>query len=188
MPVRWKNTSSAYGAVTKIFHWLVFLLFANQYVVAYAMLSIEVNESALGGYSQGTLYNWHKSIGLLALLVVLARYTWRKSTRLPDWADGLSETERHLVHWYERILYLAMFVMPISGYLYVMAGGYGVHFFSRVHLSNPIPQSEFLAAAARWTHIGTGWIILAVLAVHVGLVLKHQLIQRDGLLRRMLPF
>jgi cytochrome b561 len=152
------------------------------------MMNIERNETALGGFSQGTLYNWHKSIGLIILLIVLLRFTWRKTTRLPNWAETLTKMEQTLVHWYERVLYAAMFVMPISGYLYVMAGGYGVHFLSRVHLPNPIPLSETVATAARWTHIATGWLILAALAIHVGLVLKHQLIQRDGLLRRMLPF
>ena len=186
--MQWKNSQTAYGTITKTFHWLIFLIFANQYIVAFNMMRIEGSETALGGYTQGTLYNWHKSIGLIALLVALLRYTWRKTTRLPDWADGLSKREQQIIHWYERLLYAAMFLMPISGYVYVMAGGYGVHFFSRVHLPNPIPQGETLAAIARATHIGTGWVILAVLAVHVGLVLKHQLVDKDGLLRRMLPF
>jgi cytochrome b561 len=186
--MRWRNSGSHYGIVTKSFHWLVFLLFANQYIVAYAMLSIARHETALGGFSQGTLYNWHKSIGLIALLVILLRFTWRKTTRLPNWAETLTQTERRIVHWYENVLYAAMFVMPISGYLYVMSGGYGVHFFSRVHLPNPIPVSETLAAVARLVHIGTGWLILAALACHLGLVFKHQFIQRDGYLRRMLPF
>ncbi len=103
------------------------------------MLRITPPETALGGFSQATLYNWHKSVGLLFLLLALARYTWRRTTRLPDWADSLSPGERTLVHWYERILYLAMFVMPISGYVYGMSGNYGVHLFSRVHLPNPLP-------------------------------------------------
>ncbi|MCA9980314.1 MAG: cytochrome b/b6 domain-containing protein, partial [Anaerolineales bacterium] len=137
--MQWKNSATTYGTITKTFHWLVFLIFANQYIVAFNMLRIASNETALGGFSQGTLYNWHKSIGLIALLVILLRYTWRKTTRLPNWADTLSDREKTLIHWYERLLYLAMFIMPISGYLYVMSGGYGVHFFSTVHLPNPIP-------------------------------------------------
>ena len=186
--MQWHNTATGYGTITKTFHWLIFLLFANQYIVAYNMLNIAGNETALGGFTQGTLYNWHKSIGLIILFVALLRYTWRKTTRLPNWADGLSQREQKLIHWYERLLYAAMFIMPISGYLYVMSGGYGVHFFSTVHLPNPIPQWEGLAFISRWTHIGTGWVILAVLTVHIGLVLKHQLVDKDGLLRRMLPF
>lgn len=184
--MRLMNSATHYGLVTKSFHWLVFVLFANQYVVGITMLSIDQHESALGGFSQGTLYNWHKSIGLIALLVVLARYTWRTTTRLPNWADSLSERERKVVHWYERVLYVAMFTMPISGYVYVMTGGYGVHFFSRVHLPNILPESEAWADAARWVHIGTGWVIVAALVCHVGLVLLHTLVRRDGLLRRML--
>ncbi len=186
--MQWQNSATGYGTITKTFHWLVFFIFFNQYLVAYSMLNTAVNETGLGGYSQATLFNWHKSIGLIALLVILLRYTWRKTTRLPNWADSLSRSERKLIHWYELILYAAMFIMPISGYFYVMAGGYGVHFFSTWHLPNPIPRSETLAFVARWTHIGTGWIILAGLTVHVGLVLKHQLVDKDGLLRRMLPF
>ena len=46
-----------------------------------------------------------------------------------------------------------MFVMPISGYLYVMAGGYGVRLFGAIELPNPIGQWEFLAVTAKWTHI-----------------------------------
>jgi cytochrome b561 len=184
----WKNSATAYGTATKTFHWLIFLLFLNQYLVAYSMLNTAVNETGLAGQTQGTLYNWHKSIGLIALLIALLRYTWRKTTRLPNWADSLSAGERKLIHWYELILYAAMFIMPLSGFFYVMSGGYGVHFFGLVHLPNPIPRWEWLAFASRWTHIITGWVILAVLTVHIGLVLKHQFVDKDGLLRRMLPF
>ena len=181
------NSTNRYGIVTKFFHWAIFLFFLNQYVVARIMLNTGSNELSWG-FTQGALYNWHKSIGLIALAVIFFRYVWRRTTRLPDWATGLTPFEKQLIHWIERILYLCMFLMPLSGYLFVMSGGYGVHFFSRWHLPNPLPQTEGLALAGQLIHRYTSWAILIVLALHIGLGLKHQLFDRDRYLNRMLPF
>ena len=54
-------------------------------------------------------------------------------------------------------------------------------------LPNPIGTWPLLATAAKWTHIASAYVLVAALAGHVGLVLWHTLVLRDGLLRRMLP-
>ena len=181
-----KNATKQYGGITKFLHWAVFFGFVFQYIVGNIMIGISQSQTALG-YSQGTLYNWHKSIGLIVLAIVAVRYVWRKFSRLPDWAETLTEREREFVHWVERILYICMFLMPISGYIFVMAGGYGVLFFGLFPLPNPIGKIEWLANAAQLVHRVTGYLILLTLVGHVGLVLKHQLVNRDRLLNRMLP-
>ena len=132
-----KNSSKRYGAVTKLFHWLVFFGFVFQYFVAAIMTRIAQADS-FWGFTQGMLYNWHKSIGIIIFGIVIGRYLWRRLTWLPDWAPTLTAGERTAVHWIERILYQGMFVQPISGYIFVMAGGYGVNFFGVYHLPNPI--------------------------------------------------
>jgi cytochrome b561 len=75
----------------------------------------------------------------------------------------------------------------VSGFLYVMAGGYGVVLFGVASLPNPVGEHARLAALAKWTHVVSSYLLLLVLAGHVGLVLRHQLILKDGLLHRMLP-
>ncbi len=180
------NTTARYGGVTKFLHWLVFFAFVFQYIVANIMIRITQSQTALG-FSQGTLYNWHKSIGLLILATVAVRYVWRKLSPLPDWAETLTKRERNWVHWIERILYICMFLMPISGYFFVMAGGYGVLFFGLYPLPNPIGKVEWLANIAQIIHRTTSYIILITLAAHIGLVLKHQFVNKDRLLNRMLP-
>lgn len=179
------NTKDGYGSLTKFFHWLVVALFAFQFAAANIMLRIDENETALG-VTQATFYNWHKSIGLLALVVAVFRLLARRSGQLPDWAPTLSARERSFVHRAEQVLYTAMFVMPVSGYLYVMAGGYGVNLFGVVDLPNPIGARQSLAVAAKWTHIASAYILLLALAGHVGLVLWHQVLLKDRLLHRML--
>lgn len=181
------NTSTRYGAITKTLHWLVVLGFVNQYVVAKIMTAIEVNDFALG-LSQGSLYNWHKSIGLVVLAIVVIRYTWRKTTRLPNWAAGLADWEKKLIHWYEKMLYWAMFVMPLSGYLFVESGGYGVQFFGVTRLPTFLPKNETLAWLGHTLHIFCGYAIVVFLTLHIGLVIKHQIWDKDRILQRMLPF
>jgi cytochrome b561 len=180
------NTQDGYGALTKFFHWLIVGLFAFQFAAANIMLRIDFDETALG-LSQATYYNWHKSIGLLALVVAVLRLLVRKSGQLPAWAPTLTTRERRFVHRAEQLFYTAMFVMPLSGYLYVMAGGYGVVLFGVLDLTNPIGKHESLAIAAKWTHIVSSYALLLTFIGHVGLVLRHQVLLKDRLLHRMLP-
>ncbi len=84
-----KNSATRYGLVTKALHWTVFLLLLNQFVVAIAMLNTAQGQTT-AGFTQGQLYEWHKSTGLIVLGLVALRFLWRKCTRLPDWAPNLS--------------------------------------------------------------------------------------------------
>lgn len=180
------NTSDGYGALTKALHWLVVGLFAFQFAAANIMLRMDESGAVLG-LSQDIYYNWHKSIGLIALLVAVVRLLARRSGQLPDWAPVLSERERSFIHRAEQVLYTAMFVMPVSGFLYVMAGDYGVTLFGAWELPNPIGPRPMIAAAAKATHIVCAYVLVLTLAGHVGLVLWHTLVLKDGLIRRMLP-
>jgi cytochrome b561 len=62
-----------------------------------------------------------------------------------------------------------------------------VHLFGVWRLPNPIGKWEELAFIAKWVHIISGYVLLAAIIGHVGLVLRHQLFLKDGLLMRMLP-
>lgn len=182
----WHNTRHGYGALTKLCHWLIAALFLFQYLAATIMLRLEPGGVSLG-LSQDTWYNWHKSIGLVALAVAIARLLARRAGTLPDWAPTLVPWEHRFIHRAEQILYAAMFLMPVSGYLYVMAGGYGVRLFGAIELPNPIGERGSLATLAKYTHIASAYVLLAAICGHAGLVLRHHIVLRDGLLRRMLP-
>ena len=182
-----KNTDDRYGLVTKALHWTIFLLFLNQFIVAAAMLNTPQGETT-AGFTQGSLYDWHKSIGLVALAVALIRYVWRKSTPVPDWAPDLSEREKRAIHGIERVLYGCMFLMPVSGFVFVMAGDYGVKFFSTWSLPNIVGVNVTLATIAQWIHGITATLIVATLFAHWGVGIRHQWIHRDRYIHRMLPF
>ncbi len=180
------NTSAGYGAITKTLHWLMLVVFAFQYAAGHIMSRI-AEDGRLLGWTSADAYNWHKSIGLLALVIAGLRILNRRAGTLPPWAPTLVPWEHRFIHRAEQVLYAAMIIMPVSGFLYVMAGGYGVHLFGRWHLPNPIGSWPLLASLAKWVHVAAAWVLLAAITAHAGLVLRHHLILRDGLLRRMLP-
>jgi cytochrome b561 len=181
-----KNTSQGYGGLTKFLHWLMVILFTLQYVGGNIMTSM-ARDTTVAGLTQGDYYNWHKSLGLVALAIAALRLANRYVGRLPAWAPTLTGTEKRFIHRAEQVLYLAMFVMPISGYFYVMAGDYGVLLFGEWKLPNPIGKQDTIAWIAKWIHIGAGWALLAGIIGHVFVVLRHQFVLRDGLIKRMLP-
>ncbi len=179
------NSRHGYGAVTKFLHWAIVVLFAFQYVGATIMLRTDDGTTTLG-LSQATYFNWHKSLGLTVLVLAVIRIINRGAGELPPWAATLSPFEQKLIHRVEPLLYGAMFVMPASGYLYTMAGGYGVMLFGIIELPNPIRTSPLLALAARFIHIATAFALLLPLGAHFGIVIGHQFLEKDGLIRRML--
>ena len=181
-----KNTKDGYGAFTKIFHWLIVILFAFQYTSANIMIRMGRDDTVVG-LTQNNFYNWHKSLGLIALFIAVLRIINRQMGRLPNWAPTLSNGEKRFIHRAEQVLYLAMFIMPISGYIYVMSGNYGVQLFGVWKLANPIGKWDALASVAKWIHILSSFALLAAIIGHLSLVLRHQFILKDGLIKRMLP-
>jgi cytochrome b561 len=181
------NSATRYGLVTKLLHWTLFLLILNQFVVAAMMLNTAPDSTA-AGFTPGSLYNWHKSIGLIALGAAVLRSVWRGATALPDWAPNLSTGEKRAIHWIERTLYGCMFLMPISGFVFVMAGGYGVKFFGLWDLPTVIGKNATVAAVAQWAHAVTACLLAGTLLAHWGVGLRHHVIHHDRYLHRMLPF
>jgi cytochrome b561 len=181
--VKLLNSSAGYGALPKAVHWIVVALFAFQLGSALVMVRLDDPQAE----ARDAFYNWHKTIGLVALAVVLVRIRLRSMGELPPWAPTLTEVEKRIVHRAEQALYVAMVVMPVSGFVHVMAGGYGVLLGGVVPLPNPLGDWKGLAEAGRILHIAGALLLAAGLAAHLGVVLRHTLVLRDGLIRRMLP-
>lgn len=179
------NSSSGYGTLTKTFHWLIVVLFTLQYFGGHIMTFIGFN-SSFAGITTNTYYDWHKSLGLVALFIAVLRLINRQFGRLPAWSPALSTGEKKFIHYAEQLFYLAMLVMPISGWFYVMWGDYGVNLFGVWEMQRPLSKDDSLRDIAKWIHIVSGWVLLITMVAHIGLVLRHQFIKKSHLLRRML--
>jgi cytochrome b561 len=182
-----RNSDTRYGSVTKALHWLVFLLIAWQFALATVMLNMP-GGLTIAGYTQGALYEWHKSVGLIVLAVALFRFIWRKTTGLPEWAPNLTDGEKRAIRLIERVLYVCMILMPLSGFLFVMAGGFGVKLFNAWDLPRFIPEQAMVARGAQLTHAATATGLVVALLAHWTVIFRHEARRSDGYVQRMLPF
>ena len=77
--------------------------------------------------------------------------------------------------------------VPISGYLYTLAAGFPVVWFGLFELPVLIDKNDELKPLLKAVHFWLNMTLAAAVAMHVAAALKHQLIDRDGVLKRMLP-
>lgn len=179
MALTLRNTSTYYGLIAQALHWIVVVGILLQFIWAWR---IEETESIR---QQFALVNQHKSIGVTVLLLVLVRMGWRLCNRVPPWPESMKLWERiaaGLVHWG---LYGLMLMIPISGWAYSAAAGYGPEWFGWLELPAIFPVSESLERSMQQVHTWSGRLLLALVLVHVLAALRHQFVLKDGLLRRM---
>lgn len=105
------NTQSAYGLVSRALHWVIVLAILAQWLLA------EANEDAspIPGSSLDAL-TLHQSLGLIVLLLAVARLTWRFLNPTPSWPEDMKMYEIALaraVHW---LFYVLLFAIPITGW------------------------------------------------------------------------
>jgi cytochrome b561 len=84
-------------------------------------------------------------------------------------------------------LYLLLFAQPVIGLLHSGAANFPVVVFDLVTLPALVGPDEDLKRLAGRLHWLTAWAILALIALHVAAALRHHLLLKDGVLRRMLP-
>jgi cytochrome b561 len=99
---------------------------------------------------------------------------------MPAWQRGAAHGLHHL-------LYVMMFAVPVSGYFYTLATGFPVVYFGLFQLPVLIAKNPPLAETLKGVHYWLNMSMAALVAVHVLAALKHQIIDRDGTMRRMLP-
>jgi cytochrome b561/polyisoprenoid-binding protein YceI len=179
------NTDRSWGSLARAFHWLVALLIlTNIGLGLYA-----------GGLPRGSdsdvariapLYSLHKTIGVAAFLLALGRILWTLTQPRPGALHPGRRLETFLaetVHW---SLYAAMLVMPLSGWLYHAASEGFAPILWPLGQSLPlVPKSPELAGTFKSVHGASARLLILSVALHLAGALKHALLDRDGLLLRM---
>ena len=128
-------------------------------------------------------FNVHKSIGLLLLALMLVRLGWRLGHRPPP-LDGLPPWQRALATATHRLLYVALIVQPVAGYLGSVFSGYPVKWFG-VTLPAWGWASVPIKDAMSTIHLVNSFVLLGLVLLHIAGALTHAL-GGDGYVRRML--
>ena len=161
-------------------HWLLALMILSSLSVGLYMTSLPFSPRRL------QLYNWHKWAGVTILVLSAARLLWRLTHRpppalpMPGWQVRASAVAHGL-------LYVLFFAVPLAGWAYSSSAGFPVVLYGVLPLPDLVAVDRALAEDLKPLHRWLAWTLGAVVALHIAAALKHQFIDRDALLRRMLP-
>lgn len=170
-----------YDAFAIGLHWLVALLVIGQFAWGWWMLDIPKQPPG----PRADAFNLHKSLGMTIFALMLVRSAWRlwhpppPLPAMPRW-QAISARTNHA------LLYAALLLLPLVGYLGSVASGYPVKYFGIV-LPAWGSKSEAIKSAMSLAHLALTWMLAAAVILHVAAALKHALIDGDGLISRMWP-
>lgn len=168
-----------YTWIAILLHWLVAILVVLQFAWGWWMQSIAKTPQG----PRADAFNWHKSVGLTILALMVLRLAWRLMHRppplpeMPAWRSRLARAS-HLS------MYCALIILPLAGYLGSVFSGYPINYFG---WSLPLWGARQLAVkdAMSAVHLVTSWILAAAVCLHLAGAFKHAFIDRDRLLTRM---
>lgn len=176
-----KNDESRYGVVAQLFHWTVVVLIIVQYVLANI-----AGDLPLGAAKVAVLAR-HKSFGITILALALLRLIWRWFNTVPAEPLDIPRWQRIAARVSHVALYALLIVTPIAGWLMSSARNFPVSWFGLVTLPDFIAPSRPAYDILHGVHEFLAITLFCVALLHIAAALKHHFVDRDNVLRRMLP-
>lgn len=169
-----------YTRIAIALHWLMAGMLVGSFSVGLYMADLPFSPQRL------KLYNWHKWAGICILTLALLRLLWRLTHRpppeppMPAWQDRVAR----LTHG---AFYLLFFAVPLVGWAYSSAAGFPIVVFGVLPLPDFVPKDKALSESIEPWHGYLAYTMATLVVLHVAGAVKHQFIDRDGLLGRMWP-
>jgi len=174
-----KNTTETYSSVPKFFHWTIGLMIIIMLIVGFIMGDITDLTQ------RGQVYALHKATGTVLLVFIVLRLLVRLfnvnvllPSEMPVW-------QKYAAHTNIYMLYLLMFVMPISGFLMTVLAGRNINIYGIFTISS-FMQDKPLAKIFNYIHHYTAFALISCIILHILAALYHHFIRKDKILKRML--
>lgn len=172
------DTTAGYGLVTRLTHWIMAVAIIAMFALGLWMVTLDYYSP----YRQ-TAPDIHRSVGMLLLFWLVARFAWRLANPKPDDAE-LAPLERlgaRLVHWG---FYPLLFALMVSGYLISTADGHAIAVFDWFSVP-AVVHWKGLEEQAGEVHEVLAWVTMVLVVVHAAASLKHHVVDHSSILKRM---
>jgi len=180
-----QNTATSFGSVTRTLHWLTALLILT--AIPLGLIANQLPADAASMTTKVQLFSAHKTLGLAAFLIGLARILWALTQRHPAPMHPNRRAELSLaaaIHW---LLYISLVAVPLTGWIHHAAlAGFAPILWPFGQDLPFVAKSETTATifgAAHWVFTK---LLAASILLHIAGALKHHFIDKDATLRRML--
>lgn len=176
-----KNTADQFGLVTKLTHWLIAFAIIGLIWLGWYMVDLTYYDK---WYNKSLA--WHKSLGMLVLAAALLKIGWQLYSPIPNASAALKNWERLGSNIMHKLLFAMMLLIPITGYLISTSNGKVVDIFGWFEIPALLSINTELRDLAIELHFYLAYGIAVLLLGHVAAALKHQFMDKDGTLVKML--
>ena len=176
------QNAARYTAIAILLHWVIAFAIIGMIFVGWNM------------HDNEALYQLHKSIGITILTLTIARIAWRLFNAPPPEPAGMAWWEKALSGLVHLGFYGLMLAMPLSGWLLVSTS---YEFDIPTVLFGVVSWPDFPGSAAlaneeghelmQSAHSILPWIAFGLLGLHVLGAVKHDLLDKEGVIKRMIP-
>ena len=163
-------------------HWMVAALIFCAFPLGLYMSDLKLSPLKL------QLVSYHKWLGVTIFLLVLVRLIWRATHTPPALPASIAAWQQRTAHALHHLLYALMLGIPVSGWLMSSAKGVPVVYLGLLKLPDLVGKNKALGNALETLHASLNYALLALVLLHIAAALKHQFVDRDDTLSRMLPF
>lgn len=194
------NTVERYTKTAVVLHWVIGLLIIAMLALGLWMHELPKDAPKTASFD---LFNWglytvtlpepvsvrtfyfnlHKSIGVTLMALILLRLLWRFTHKAPAFPNTMKGWEKTLADLGHKALYVMMVVLPLSGFIMSVYSKWGILWFGMPlvkGLDNPELRDLF-----KEVHEISAWIILVLIVVHVLAAIKHRVVDKDDVMKRM---
>lgn len=179
--MRLKNDEMRYGAVAQLLHWAIVALVVTQFVLANKAHHLPLGSAKLATLAQ------HKSVGITILGLAILRMIWRWFNPVPGVPAGTPTWQRLAARGSHFLLYALLLVIPVLGWLMSSARNFPVSWWGLVTLPDFIEPNKQAYEFFHEAHELAAKLLFVVALIHAAAALKHHFLDRDNVLRRMLP-
>lgn len=175
------DESARYGAISRFFHWSVAALMVWQFSGMLAKISLGRDHPLTGALSGN-----HAQVGTILFVLIACRMIWAGLNRgsRPDHGTGW---QGHAVRLGHVTLYALMLAVPLAALLRAWGNDRAFAPFGFQIFAARGPDEVVTTATAIGDsfHGEMAWIMGVLILGHIAMAVLHQLVRRDGTLKRM---
>lgn len=176
------TTATEYTRSAIVLHWLIALIIFVSFPVGLYMVELPLSPNKL------KIYSYHKWAGVTVFFLAIARVAWRLRHPAPPLPVSIPVWQRAFAAATHKLLYLLLLAVPLSGWLMSSALGFQTVYFGVLPIPDLLEKNKLLGEQLKWFHMFLNYTLAGFVAAHAAAAVKHHVIDRDGVLARMVPF
>ena len=172
-----------YRKIVMWIHWVTAILVIMQVYIGFTF-----HDLPRGSEERAFVFGWHKTWGVLILVLALLRVAVRLMNPPPPYPSDYPKLKRFIAVWNHRLFYILLIALPLTGLAAV--SGRAENGWVPLQLGLQIPAIPGISPENEFGDVHDTLVIitLALVVLHVGAALYNQFVDRGPVAGRMWPF